>query len=154
MAQNARKLTVVPESERPGPVSTSVPMQRAQLALKSLQVAMVLIFVIAGLDKYFHLLTNWEQYMTPYLMKILGAQGTHTFMQVEAAFEILIGIGVATRPRIFGYVAAVWLLGIIINLLTTGHFYDIALRDFGLCLSAFALGRLASGLSDQAPLTR
>jgi hypothetical protein len=38
---------------------------------------------------------------------------------------------------------ALWLAGIIINLLSTGTYFDIALRDLGLMLGAIALGRLA-----------
>jgi len=113
-------------------------------AFRLLQTSFVLVPLIAGIDKYFHLLTNWEQFLSPMAMNVLGPRGTHVFMLADGALEILLGLGVLIRPRIFSYIVSAWLLGIVINLLTTGHYLDIALRDAGLSLSALALGRLAS----------
>jgi len=45
--------------------------------------------------------------------------------------------------KLFAYVVSLWLLCIVGNLLMTGHYFDIALRDVGLMLGAFALGRLS-----------
>lgn len=148
MAQYARKMAIAREggieNERPEIAGTPTLMRGTQQAIRLLQVALVLFFVGAGLDKYLHVLTNWEQYVSPLMMNALGAQGTHTLMAIEAPIEIVLGIGVAFRPRLFAYVVGVWLLGIALNLLTTGHFYDIVLRDVALSLCAFALGRLAT----------
>ena len=68
----------------------------------------------------------------------------HTFMLAVGVIEIAAGILVAVSPEIGGYVVACWLWGIIANLLMIPGFYDIALRDFGLSLGAFALARLAA----------
>jgi hypothetical protein len=100
--------------------------------------------VIAGLDKFFHVLVNWDQYLAPIVSRWLGGNG-HAFMLAAGVIEIVAGILVAFKPRIGGYVVAVWLLGIIINLLIYSGFYDIALRDFGLLLGALALARLSQG---------
>ena len=54
-------------------------------------------------------------------------------MLVVGAVEIVAGVLVAVRPQIGGYVVAAWLVGIIMNLLLIPGFYDVALRDFGLC---------------------
>jgi hypothetical protein len=150
MSQNARKLEVVSEiksgterhnlADQPGNLSQ---IHAARQAFRVLQFTFVLLPLIAGVDKYFHALTNWDQYVSPLIMKVLGGPGTNLFMKVDGAIEIIVAIGVAIRPRIFAYVVAAWLMGIVINLLTTGHFYDIALRDFALSLSAYALGKLA-----------
>jgi hypothetical protein len=59
------------------------------------------------------------------------------------AIEMVAALLVAIKPRIGAYVVAAWLVGIIVNLLLAGGFYDIALRDFGLMLGALALGRLS-----------
>jgi hypothetical protein len=154
MAQNARKLTVAREggfeNERLETAGVPAPMRGIQQAIRLLQVALVLFFVGAGLDKYLHVLTNWEQYVSPLMMNALGTQGTHTLMAIEAPIEIVLGIGVALRPRIFAYIVGVWLIGIALNLLTTGHFYDIVLRDVALSLCAFALGRLATARAKMA----
>lgn len=70
-------------------------------------------------------------------------------MMAVGVIEIIAGVGVALRPRYFAYVVAAWLCAIIINLLMTGHFFDIALRDFGLTLGAIALARLAFRFDDR-----
>src|SRR5436305_968253 len=72
--------------------------------------------IIAGLDKFFHLLVNWDQYLAPIVARVLGGNG-HAFMLAAGVIEIVAGLVVAFKPRIGGYVVAVWLLGIIINLL-------------------------------------
>jgi len=65
-------------------------------------------------------------------------------MNVVGVIEIVAGAGVAVKPRIFSYVVAAWLVGIIVNLLLIPGYYDVALRDLGLALAALALGRLSA----------
>ena len=60
-------------------------------------------------------------------------------MLAVGVIEIVAGLVVAVRPSFGGYLVAVWLAGIIVNLLLQADFYDIALRDFGLLLAALAL---------------
>ena len=98
--------------------------------------------ILAGLDKFFHLLVNWDQYLAPLVTRLLPFSG-HTFMLAVGVIEIAAGLLVAFRPRIGAYVVALWLWGIIVNLLLVPGFYDIALRDFGLSLGALALARLS-----------
>ena len=98
--------------------------------------------VIAGLDKFTELLTNWDAYLAPVFARMLGG-ASHGFMLVVGVVEVAAGLLVAVRPRIGAYVVAAWLAGIIFNLLLSGQYFDVALRDFGLCLGALALGRLA-----------
>lgn len=97
--------------------------------------------ILAGVDKFFHLLTNWDQYVAPWIARIVG--NAHNFMLLVGVVEIVAGIGVAIWPRVFGWVVAAWLLGIIINLLTYPGFYDVALRDLGLAIGAASLALLA-----------
>jgi hypothetical protein len=75
-------------------------------------------------------------------------------MYVVGAIEIVAGLVVAVRPRFGGYLVALWLAGIIVNLLMIGGYYDVALRDFGLFLGAVALARLAAGVVDRTPPLR
>jgi len=98
--------------------------------------------VIAGVDKLFHLLVNWNQYLAPLALHILPVPG-QTFMLAVGVIEIAAGVLVAFRPRIGAYVVALWLWGIIVNLLLIPGFYDVALRDFGLSVGALALARLS-----------
>lgn len=110
-------------------------------AYQILHVAFVVAPVIAGLDKFFHLLTNWDKYACPLLASIVPV---HPFMLVVGVVEIVAGLIVALKPRIGAWVVAAWLAGIIVDLILCGGAYlDIALRDLGLCLGAVALGRLA-----------
>ena len=102
--------------------------------------------ILAGLDKFFHLLVNWDQYLAPIATRVLPVSG-HTFMLAVGVIEIAAGLLVIARPRIGAYVVALWLWGIIANLLLIPGFYDIALRDFGLSLGALALARLSAEFS-------
>src|SRR5262249_42495150 len=101
------------------------------------------------LDKFFHLLTNWDMYLAPAIAN-LSPIGGHNLMLVIGVIEIIAGILVAVKPRIGAYVVCLWLLGIVINLLIIPGFFDIALRDFGLALGAFALGRLSQEFASRS----
>src|SRR5207249_10735312 len=102
--------------------------------------------ILAGLDKFFHLLVNWDQYL-PGVVASASPIQPHTLMLVVGVIEIVAGIGVWLKPRIFAYVVAAWLVVIIINLLLIPGYFDIALRDFGLLLAALALARLSQQYS-------
>ena len=112
-------------------------------AYRVLQFGFVVAPIVAGFDKFFHFLANWDMYLAPQVEQMLGGHG-HEFMLAVGVIEVIAGIGVAVKPKIFAYVVAAWLVGIIANLLMTGLWFDIALRDLGLAIAAFALGRLAS----------
>lgn len=99
--------------------------------------------IIAGIDKFLHLLVNWDQYLPPLANNLLGGHG-HEFMYAVGVIEIVAGIGVFLKPKIFAYVVSAWLFLIIVNLLMIPGYFDVALRDLGLALGALALGRLAS----------
>ena len=118
----------------------------AYQAYQILHVAFVVAPVLAGLDKFFHLLVNWDMYLAPTIAN-LSPVGGHGLMLAIGVIEIIAGLLVALKPRIGAYVVAFWLWGIIINLLMIPNFYDIALRDFGLSLGALALGRLSREFS-------
>jgi hypothetical protein len=98
--------------------------------------------ILAGLDKFFHLLVDWDQYLAPQVMQFLPVTA-HTFMLVVGIIEMAAGLIVAFRPRIGAYIVALWLWGIIANLMLFQDFYDISLRDFGLSIGALALARLS-----------
>ena len=98
--------------------------------------------IVAGLDKFFHLLVNWDQYLPPFVNNLTGGHG-HQLMLAVGVIEIVAGLGVAFKPRIFAYVVSAWLLLIVANLLMIPGYFDVALRDFGLSLAALALARLS-----------
>src|SRR5262245_61680900 len=111
-------------------------------AFKILHIGFTVLPIIAGLDKFTHLLVNWDGYLAPQVARMLPV-GAHSFMLAVGVIEIIAGLLVLVRPRIGAFVVMLWLWGIIANLLLTGTYYDIALRDFGLSLGALALARLS-----------
>jgi uncharacterized membrane protein YphA (DoxX/SURF4 family) len=126
--------------------TTGTSMTAAQIgdpayqAYRILQAAFIAAPILAGLDKFFNILVNWEKYLAPFVGNLI-APGL--FMAVVGVVEIAAGIGMAIKPRIFAYVVAAWLVGIILNLLILPGYFDVALRDLGLALGALALGRLS-----------
>lgn len=102
--------------------------------------------ILMGLDKFLGLLVNWDQYLPAFANNMLGGYG-HEFMYVVGVIEIVAGIGVFLKPKIFAYVVAAWLGLIIVNLLLIPGYFDVAVRDFGLLLAATALGRLSHEFS-------
>jgi hypothetical protein len=111
-------------------------------AYEILHTGYVIAPLVAGLDKFTNRLVNWEQYLAPELPARLGMT-PRSFMRIVGAIEMAAGIGVALKPKVFGYVVSAWLFGIVGDLGVRGRYYDIALRDVGLALGALALGRLS-----------
>ena len=99
--------------------------------------------ILFGIDKFAHVLVDWDKYLAPEFTDLFNAQA-HTLMYAVGAIEIVAGLVVALQPRYGAYLVAAWLAGIIVNLLMIGDFYDVALRDFGLLLAALTLARLAA----------
>ena len=111
-------------------------------AYQILHLAFTVAPIVAGLDKFFNLLVNWDQYLPPFVNNLTGGHG-HELMLAVGVIEIVAGLGVWFKPKIFAYVVAAWLLLIIVNLLMIPGYFDVALRDFGLALGALALARLS-----------
>lgn len=94
--------------------------------------------IVAGLDKFTHLLTNWSKYLAPVMADIIPFQAD-TFMYIVGVIEIIAGILVFVKPKIGSLIVGLWLVGIAINLLLTGQYYDIAVRDAVMAIGAFSL---------------
>jgi uncharacterized membrane protein YphA (DoxX/SURF4 family) len=108
-----------------------------------LRAAFTLAPILFGLDKFFHLMVNWDKYLAPVLSDPLPFT-PHQLMYAVGVIEIIAGLVVAIHPRLGAPVVSAWLVGIMVNLLLIPGFYDVALRDFGLFLAAIALARLAT----------
>lgn len=137
--ENPEKLAAAVGVPHPAPVYVREPSYQAFTILR---IGFAALPIIAGLDKFFHLLTNWNQYASPALFSAVGGH-IAGFMDFVGLVEIAAGILVAARPRWGSAIVGLWLCAIIINLLLLGGFYDIALRDFGLAVSALAFFRLS-----------
>lgn len=122
-------------------IKTALAGKPSLQAFWALRIGFTIVPIVAGVDKFFHWLVNWDQYVAPGIADFVGGNA-HGFMFVVGVVEIVAGIGVAVWPRVFAYVVSAWLLGIIANLLMIPGYYDIALRDLGLAIGALALGRL------------
>jgi uncharacterized membrane protein YphA (DoxX/SURF4 family) len=134
--------TTINETHRAATATHNVASSSSHQAFRILQFGFTVAPILAGLDKFFHLLVNWDQYL-PGVVANISPIPSHTLMLVVGVIEIVAGIGVALKPRIFAYVVAAWLAVIIINLLLIPGYFDVALRDFGLLLGALALGQLS-----------
>jgi len=115
----------------------------AYQAFVIMRIAFTVAPILFGLDKFFNVMVDWEQYLAPWINEIIPGSAS-TAMHLVGVIEIIAGVFVALKPRYGAYVVAAWLAGIVINLLTYSGYYDIALRDFGLMLGALTLARLAS----------
>jgi len=124
---------------RPRQISAD-PTYQAFLLLRTVFTVAPIVF---GLDKFTNVLTDWPQYLAPWIDRIVPGTAQQA-MYLVGVVEVLAGVLVAVAPRIGAWVVAAWLAGIIVNLLTLPGFYDVALRDFGLFVAAVALGRLAA----------
>ncbi len=98
--------------------------------------------IVAGLDKFTNLLTNWEQYINPSIGGMLPFSG-HTFMMVVGVIEIIAGIIVLKKTEIGGYIVAAWLTLIALTLLLSFSHVDVAVRDLVMAISAFSMARMA-----------
>jgi len=103
-----------------------------------------LVPIVAGADKFMHVLTNWDKYLAPAIAGILPF-APHTFMSIVGIIEIVAGIIVFVKPKIGSLIVGLWLIGIAINLLLTGQYFDVAVRDCVMAIGAFSLSMLISG---------
>ncbi len=128
-------------------VSSLEPVSKPALqAYWVLRVAFTVVPIIAGIDQFTDKLANWDMYLAPLATRLLPFPA-HRLMMIAGGAEIIAGVIVAFAPRIGGWIVAIWLWLIIVNLLIARGFYDNALRDFGLSLGAVALALLSAGFS-------
>ena len=98
---------------------------------------------LAGLDKFFNILADWGMYLSPLATKVIPVPAD-AFMKVVGVVEMAVGLAIlAGWTRLGGYVAMAWLVAIALNLLTTGGFYDLAVRDVEIAIAAYTLARLS-----------
>src|SRR6478752_2850037 len=121
----------------PAPTVAAGAQRQAYLLLRT-------VFSVAPIlfkkNKFTNLLTHWTMYLAPVATSVVPLPA-QTLMYIVGVVEIVAGLTVALRPRFGSLLVAVWLLGIIINLLVLGSYFDVALRDFGLLVGALALNR-------------
>jgi len=102
-----------------------------------------LVPIVAGADKFTNLLTHWENYLNPSIVKMLPISAT-TFMMIVGVIEIVAGLIVLIRPRIGAWIVMAWLICIALQLIAAQQFYDIAVRDLVIAVGAFSLAKLSA----------
>ena len=107
-----------------------------------LKFTFVIVPIVAGLDKFTNILTDWSQYLHPSLLEMLPVSAA-AFMIVVGIIEIVAGILVWLKPELAGFVVAAWLTLIALNLLFSGQYLDVAVRDLVMAVAAFSLAKLA-----------
>ena len=108
----------------------------------ALRLALGAAAFLAVLDKFFNLLADWPGYLSPLAAHVLPMSAT-SFMHVIGIVEMAVGaVILAGYTQLGGYVAAIWLVGIAVNLVTSGRYFDVAVRDVAMAIAAFTLARL------------
>jgi hypothetical protein len=117
---------------------------RLNLSWWALRIGLGVGPIVTGVDKYFNKLTDWTMYLSPLATKIVPVSAA-TFLHIVGAVEIVAGLIVLSRyTKMGGRIVALWLLAIALNLLTTGMFYDLAMRDVEIAIAAFVLSELSA----------
>jgi uncharacterized membrane protein YphA (DoxX/SURF4 family) len=118
----------------------------------ALRIALGVVPILSGLDKYFNRLAEWGMYLSPLVTKVVPVS-TPTFMHIVGIIEIIAGVIVLSRwTKIGSYIVMAWLICIAINLITTGMFFDIAVRDLEIAVAAFVLSQLTAVREDRGHL--
>lgn len=115
--------------------------QNVQTVKTILKYTFGIVPIVAGLDKFTNVLTDWSSYLAPWMTNILPISASG-FMMVVGVIEVIAGIIVFTKTRIGAYIVTVWLLSIALNLITSGQYLDVAVRDIVMAISAFCLAKL------------
>jgi hypothetical protein len=117
-------------------------IQRTEKVQQVLKYTYGLVPIVAGVDKFTNLLTNWEDYLSTSITNMLPFSAA-TFMSIVGIIEIAAGVLVLWRPRFGAYVVMSWLIAIALTLILGGSYYDVAVRDLVMAIGAFSLARLS-----------
>lgn len=120
----------------------SIAKEKLSHTITLLRLTYGLLFIVAGIDKFFDIITRWGQYVNPKLLSYLSTD-LKSFIAGVGIWEILLGFLILICcTRLGAYLAVLWLIAIAVNLVTMGHFYDIAVRDVVMAIGALVLARL------------
>lgn len=120
---------------------------RVNVAWWALRIGLAVEQIVAGADKFFNKLTDWTMYLSPLATKMIPVEPAR-FMHVIGVAEIVLGLLLVTRwTKLGAYLVMLWLIGIVINLITAGAFYDLVVRDSEVAIAAFALAQLSAARS-------
>src|SRR5688572_23491341 len=115
---------------------------RVERVYKLMKLTYGLVPIVAGLDKFTNLLTDWEKYLNPTIAQLLPFT-PHTFMLIVGVIEVIAGLIVLWRPALGAYIVSAWLTLIALSLLATGGYLDVAVRDLVMAIGAYSLAQIA-----------
>ncbi len=107
-----------------------------------LKITFIIVPIVAGLDKFTDLLTDWDKYLNTHLVAMLPFSA-HLFMRIVGVIEIVAGIIVILKPATGGLIVAAWLTLIALTLLASGNFLDVAVRDLVMAISAYSMAQIS-----------
>ncbi len=114
----------------------------------TLRIALGLTAFLAGADKFFNILADWTVYLSPIVARVIDAS---LFMRAAGVVEMAAGLLLlAGVTRLGGYIVSAWLVGIALNLLATGQYFDVAVRDLVMASAAFSLAKLSEARAPEA----
>ena len=123
-------------------METTQTLHRVKTVYNVMKLTYGLVPIVAGLDKFTNLLTNWEQYLNPAIAEMLPFSAS-SFMMIIGVIEIIAGIIVLLKPAIGGYIVMAWLAAIGLSLLVAANYLDIAVRDFVMAIGAYSFAQIA-----------
>jgi len=117
----------------------SITMATIHQLQRTLKITYGILPIAAGLDKFTNLLTNWADYLGN---KSMIPMDPLSFMKIVGIIEIIAGIIVLVRPLAGAYIVMIWLICIALQLLFSGQYFDVAVRDLVMAIGAYTLARL------------
>ena len=113
-----------------------------QLVKNLLKYTFGLVPIVAGLDKFTNILTDWSQYLSDGFAGMLPFE-PFTFMMIVGVIEIIAGVLVLTKTKIGAYIVSAWLVAIALTLIFSWSYVDVAVRDLVMAIAAFSLAKLS-----------
>ncbi len=119
--------------------------QKAHTLQLMLKLTYGLLFIAAGADKFTNIITHWSKYLSPTIAQFLPISPA-IFMYIVGIFEIIVGVGILMShwTKKAALIATGWLMAIVLNLVTMGTLYDIAVRDTVMAVGAYILSQLSA----------
>lgn len=117
-----------------------------QLVKNILKYTFGLVPIVAGLDKFTNILTDWSHYLSDGLASMIPFEPS-TFMMIVGVIEIIAGILVLTKTKLGAYIVSLWLLAIALTLIFSLTYLDVAVRDLVMAIGAFCLAKLSENNS-------
>ena len=108
----------------------------------TLKITYGIVPVVAGLDKFTNLLTNWADYLGRNASML--PVDPMLFMKIVGIIEIIAGIIVLVNPLKGAYIVMIWLICIALQLIISGQYFDVAVRDLVMAIGAYTLSQLTA----------